>query len=76
MSDYLYNYDDLHLILPGVFLDELTYIMECQKLLEPFSGVPACRFVNDVVMEAILYYRDFHNNACTIYGSMPVKEEK
>ena len=68
--------NDLHIILPGVLHQDIEEIIEYEKLLEPVSGVAASSFFNDVVLEAILYYKFRCKQACETYGVLPVKEEK
>jgi len=66
--------DDLHIILPGVLHQDIEEIIKYEKLLEPVTGVIASSFFNDVVLEAILYYKLYCKQSCEIYGAMPVKE--
>ena len=67
---------DLHIILPGVLYQDIEEIIEYEKLLEPVTDVTASSFFNDVVLEAILYYKLYCKQSCEIYGVLPVKEEK
>ena len=68
--------DDLHIILPGVLHQDIEEIIKYEKLLEPVMGITASSFFNDVVLEAILYFKLYCQEACECYGVLPVKEDK